>query len=222
MIKAVVLDMDGTMFDTETLTLRAWEHIGKKIGYTITKETITKTIGLNEQNTKLILAKEFGESFDYEYFKKQYKDYIECYIQDNGIPLKNGLFELLDYLKDNQYKIAVATSTNNHRATFYFEHAGISKYLDAVVSGDMIEHGKPAPDIYLKALELINIAPKDALALEDSPYGILSASAAGLKPIMIPDLVEPDEEILKHVYKKFDSLIDVIALLENSANSISK
>jgi HAD superfamily hydrolase (TIGR01509 family) len=162
-----------------------------------------------------MFAEEFGDGLDFDYFKKQYKDYLEQYIEENGIPIKKGLFELLDYLKDNHYKIAVATSTNKQRAHYYFENSGVSKYLDAIVAGDMIENGKPAPDIYLKAAELIEVHPTDAIALEDSPYGILSASRAGMKPIMIPDLIEPNDETSKLLYKKLDSMLDVITLLQN-------
>ncbi len=135
------------------------------------------------------------------------------YIERNGMPYKSGLFELLDYLQTNNYKITVATSTESAKVKYYFDKSGLNEYIDKIVCGDMVKKGKPEPDIYLKASELLGLAPADCLALEDSPNGILSAHRAGIRPVMIPDLIEPDDALRKIIFAEVPTLSHVIELL---------
>lgn len=213
MIKGIVFDMDGLMFDTERISADGWAFAGKQVGFHITEDTLKKTLGLNIEGTKRVLCDELGEAFDFSAAREMKVDYMTSHIEKNGIPMKPGLIELLDFLTTNQYRITVATSTERERAQYYFRKAGISKYFDQIVCGDMIERGKPAPDIYLKACEIIGLDSGECLALEDSPMGILSAYRAGMKPVMIPDLLQPDEETGSLLFAKLPTLRDVIGFL---------
>lgn len=215
MIKGIIFDMDGLMFDTERLVIKAWDFAGKQMGYSITKDIVIKTLGLNTENTRRVFIEHLGNNFDFYVFRKIRVDYMTDYIDKHGIPIKTGLIELLDFLKSNHYKMTVATSTEKEKTEYYFKKANISYYFDDIVCGDMIERGKPEPDIYLKASKIIGVAPNECLALEDSPIGILSAYRAGMKPVMIPDLVKPNEETNKILYAKLPTLFDVIELLNN-------
>lgn len=215
MIKGIIFDMDGLMFDTERLVIKAWDFAGKQMGCSITKDIVIKTLGLNTENTRRVFIEHLGNNFDFYVFRKIRVDYMTDYIDKNGIPIKTGLIELLDFLKSNHYKMTVATSTEKEKTEYYFKKANISYYFDDIVCGDMIERGKPEPDIYLKASKIIGVAPNECLALEDSPIGILSAYRAKMKPVMIPDLVKPNEETNKLLYAKLPTLFDVIELLNN-------
>ena len=215
MVKGIVFDMDGLMFDTERLAADAWVFAGKQLGLAITEEMAVKTLGLNREDTDRVLIHELGGGVDLSGSRKLRVDYVTGYIEQNGIPIKDGLIELLDYLTVNEYKFTVATSSDREAARYNFEKAGISKYFTEIVCGDMIARGKPEPDIYLRASEIIGVPPCECLALEDSPMGILAAYRAGLKPVMIPDLVQPDEETKGLLHSQLNSLHDVIELLES-------
>jgi HAD superfamily hydrolase (TIGR01509 family) len=216
MIKGIVFDMDGLMFDTERIAMDGWDYAARKLGLVIPREIQIKTLGLTEESTKQIFEDYMGNSFDFDKAEELRIEYVYSFIEKNGVPLKKGLFELLDYLRANKYSTAVATSTEEEKAVYLLKKAGVYGYFDVVVCGNMIEKGKPKPDIYLKAGELLGISPSDCLALEDSINGILSASRAGMKPVMIPDMVRPDKETEKLLYARLSSLPDVIGLLEDS------
>ena len=219
MIKAVVFDMDGLMFDTERLTVQAWDYAGEKLGIGKMGHMVYKTLGMNVESAKKIFIKEYGNKIIEEDLSEYAREFFYDYFNKYGTPLKPGLIELLSYLKENNYKIAVATSSNEEVALNHFKRATITEYFDVIVCGDMIENSKPAPDIYLRVSELLGVIPSECLALEDSPNGIRSAFSAQLKPIMIPDLIQPTEEILEMVYSKLTSLNEVIHLL-NSKDKI--
>lgn len=214
MIKAVIFDMDGLMFDTEMLAVEGWVYAGKQMGYNITKELVTKTCGSRIEDTRRIFLEQLGNDIDFYGCRKIRLDYAAKYIADNGLPLKPGLIELLDFLSSNNYKIALASSTEKEKVEHYLKSVDILKYFNSLVCGDMVERGKPEPDIYLKAAEALGTTPNECIALEDSLLGILSAYRAGLKPVMIPDLVLPDEETYKMLYAKLSTLLEVIDLLQ--------
>ena len=127
----------------------------------------------------------------------------------NKVPVKPGLYQLLEYLKKINCKMAVASSSPRWEVESHLKDAGIREYFCDIVCGDMIKKSKPAPDIYLRACELLKAEPGDCYALEDSKSGLLSAYRAGCRPIMVPDLWQPDEEILKIIVGKYDDLEQV-------------
>lgn len=218
MIKAVVFDMDGLMFDTERLTIQAWDYAGEKLGIGKMGHIVYKTLGINVESAKKIFIEEYGDRISEEDLTENAKEFFTDYYNKFGMPIKPGLIELLTYLKEYNYKIAVATSSNKEVVLNHFKRANITEYFDVIVCGDMIENSKPAPDIYLRASELLGVAPSECLALEDSPNGIRSAFSAQLKPVMIPDLIEPTEEILGMLHSKLINLNEVIHLLHSRCN----
>jgi DNA helicase-2/ATP-dependent DNA helicase PcrA len=127
-------------------------------------------------------------------------------LEEVGVPLKPMVRETLRALRENNCQLAVVTATGIDRATQNLKETGLYEYFDRIVSGSMVERGKPAPDIYLYACEQLQILPEDAFAVEDSPNGVISASEAGCKTIMVPDLSAPDEELKKRLYQTVDSL----------------
>lgn len=214
-IKGLIFDMDGLMLDTEKLLLKFWIQSANEFGFDMKREHV---LGIRSLAAKYAIPKLqdiFGKSFDYYEVRKRRIELMNKYIEENGVEKKPGLDVLLEYLKIHGYKIAVATATDKPRAEIYLKSVGVLDYFDVMVCGPMVENGKPEPDIYLKACELLKLKPSECLALEDSPNGIISAYRAGCKPVMIPDLSQPDEEIFCLLYKKLDRLDCVIDLLEN-------
>lgn len=213
MIKGVVFDMDGVMFDTEVLSGKGWAYAGKQMGVGNMEKIARDTLGLNTIDTKKVFMGFLGGDFDYIAAQKMKIAYMDFYIEENGMPIKPGLIELLDFLKSRGYKMTVATSSDRVRAEYYFEKAEISGYFNKFICGDMIKKGKPEPDIYLKACEILELPADECLAFEDSPNGILAAHRAGMKPVMIPDLIEVNREIENLLYAKLATLSEAIGLL---------
>ena len=214
-MRAVIFDMDGLMFDTERVCVEAWNYAGEKLGLGQTGYMVLKTLGINAVAAREVWFKEFGERYDEAAIRRYAEEYLKAYYSENKVPVKKGLYELLEYLKTNGYKLAVASSTRKCDVEAHLKDAGVFDYFEAVVCGDMVEKSKPEPEIYLKACEQIGEKPCDCYALEDSGNGLLSAYRAGCKPIMVPDLWEPTDEILKIIVAKFDDLDGVREYLEN-------
>lgn len=215
MIKGVIFDMDGLMIDTEKLLTKFWCKAAKLYGFNMTMEHVLGIRSLAAKFAEPKLKGIFGDSFNYMEVRAKRIELMNEYIENNGIEKKKGLDELLIYLKQNGYKIAVATATDLKRTTAYLTRIGIFDYFDKIICASMVKNGKPEPDIYLKASEELGFLPKECIALEDSPNGIISAHRAGCIPIMIPDLSEPDDELLKLCEARLDSLDLVISYLKN-------
>lgn len=206
--------MDGLLLDSERIVKRSWNEAGIELKIEGLGEHICNTLGLNRKARNEYFINAFGSDFPLEEFNQRTSDIFFRIVGETGIPLKPGAKELLEYAKEHGYKTAVATSSGRKYAVKELSDAGIWQYFDGGIFGDMIKNTKPDPEIYLKACESIHTLPKDCLALEDSPAGIRSAHAAGLKVIAVPDLVQPGEELLALTYKRFDTLYDVIPLLK--------
>lgn len=218
-IKAVLFDMDGLMVDTESLATEAFIHSAKKQGYDMTKEETLLVLGFT---TKSIY--EFWEN----YFKnsdvsgKQLVDdhykYIENILFTTGPRKMPYIEELLKYLKESNYKVAVASSSNMNHIINNMEKTGLKKYIDEFASGAEVENGKPAPDVFLLAAERLGVKPEECLVLEDSKAGVIAGSSAGAKVIMVPDMFKPDEECKERTYRIVGNLGEVISILEDKNN----
>lgn len=213
-ICAVIFDMDGTMIDTEKIKENGWKYAGECQNIIIDDKILSEMRGTNKEYCKELLLKKFKNIN----FKKLYdnrNEFIERYLNINGIKIKKGLTEILDFLKSNHYKIAVASSSEEETIRRYLAKINVLDFFDVIVAGDMIENGKPNPEIYLKAVEKLNVPKEQCIGIEDSNSGILSVYRAGLKPIMIPDLEEPTEEVKNILYAKLNSLVEVKEILQN-------
>lgn len=207
--KAVIFDMDGVIFDSERLVLEGWLALGKKYGITDIDKVFPKCIGVNAVASKQIFLDYYGEDFPYDTYKQETSaDYHDKY--DGGrLPMKPGIKELLQFLKENTYHIGIASSTRYEVVRQQLEDAGILPYFETLICGDMVEKSKPEPDIFLKAAESLDVNPQDCIVIEDSYNGIRAASKACMFPIMVPDMIEPDEE-MRHLAKAiFSDLYEV-------------
>ncbi|MCI6534951.1 MAG: HAD family phosphatase [Lachnospiraceae bacterium] len=214
MIEAIVFDMDGLLFDSERIVQRSWEEAGNQLGLEHMGETIYHTLGMNLAGRNHYFRNTIAKDFPCEEFAKQARIWFYKIVNEEGLPMKNGARELLEYGKANGYRMAIATSSRREYALKNLKAAKIYDFFDAGVFGDMVQHAKPDPEIYLKACDSIGAAPANCIALEDAPAGIRAAYAAGMKPIMIPDLVAPTPEIEALLYETCDTLLGVIGIME--------
>ena len=212
-MKAVVFDMDGVLFDTESVCMKAWDYAGEVMGVGKAGYMVLKTLGMNADKAVEIIRTEFGEGFDAVKFKQIGKNYSYDYFNTYGVPEKPGLYEILDYLKNKGYKIALASSTSSQSVHHHLKEKDIEKYFDAVICGDMVEKSKPEPDIYLKACAQLNENPDNCIAIEDSKNGILSAHHAGLQVIMVTDLWQGEAETDSFLLAKCKSLTEIMSIL---------
>ncbi|MBQ4050417.1 MAG: HAD family phosphatase [Oscillospiraceae bacterium] len=214
MIKAVIFDMDGLMLDTERLTVKAWDQIGEDLGVGPFGYMVPPLIGRNRAANQAFMQDQFHGNPSFETILELKEEYFRKYFAEHGIPVKEGLFDLLKWLKEADIRTSVATSTVEETAREELTETGILPYFDKMVCGNMVKNGKPAPDIFLLAAEKLGVAPENCMVLEDSPSGIRAAFAAGMHPVMVPDLVQPDEEITAMLTRKVDSLSCVRAVIE--------
>lgn len=212
-IKAVIFDMDGVIIDTEPLLAKYWCQAANEYGFPMEYKHALNLRSCSEKYASPYLKKNFGESFDYRTVRARRKALMNEDIEKNGLVKKKGIDLLLDYLDGTDLIKAVATATDLERAGRYLKLIGLYHRFDTICCGSMVKNGKPDPDIYLLAAEKIGVAPENCIAIEDSPNGIKSAYAAGMRPIMIPDLTQPDDELSKMLFEKCDSLSEVKDIL---------
>lgn len=214
MIEALIFDVDGLLLDSERIVQRSWELAGNELGILHMGERIYHTLGMNAAGRKDYFAKAVCADFPHEEFTQRTRKYFYGIVEEEGLPLKTGARELLSYAKGEGYKIGLATSSRKEYARKALEAVGVFDCFDGAVFGDMVSRSKPDPEIYQKACALLKVRPQKSIALEDAPGGIRSAYAAGMHPIMIPDLVQPTEEIRALTYRCFNTLAEVIPLLQ--------
>lgn len=213
--KAVVFDMDGTIFDSEKLVLDCWEKVGEKHGIAGIRDVFIRCIGTNKVRTKQIVLEAYGDNFAYDAFSQESSVLFREVTAREGLPVKRGTHELLNYLKERHIPMGLASSTRLAVVTEELKQAGLYEYFQVVMGGDQLQNSKPAPDIYLMTCSEIGVAPSAAYAIEDSYNGIRSAYNAGMKPIMVPDILPATDEMRSMSVAVLEDLLQVKEYLAN-------
>ncbi|MCH5274976.1 MAG: HAD family phosphatase [Lachnospiraceae bacterium] len=214
MIKTVIFDLDGTLIDTEKYFKVFWRKAAEAFGFDMSEKQALELRSLGKPFAAPLLQTWFGEGFDYLAVRDKRRQLMKEYLDEVGLELKPGAKEALTWLKQNHYRVALATATPVDRAAKHLRETGIYEYFDMIVSAAQVERGKPAPDVYLYACEQLGEQPEDCIAVEDSPNGVNSAHAAGLQVVMVPDQTEPDEDLKGKLYACIASLEDLPGVLE--------
>jgi beta-phosphoglucomutase family hydrolase len=188
MIKAAIFDMDGIMIDSEMLHSRSFEEVLKGHGVHASKDEhgIIHTPGVKGWDNWVNLKKKYGVDAEVEHLMQKKKKIMLELHREYGIEPLPGLRELVELLKDKNILLAVGTSSIKDRALMVLENLGIKHEMQAIVTGDDVERGKPAPDIYLKAADLLNVLPKECIVFEDAVNGVEAGKAAGMRVIAVP------------------------------------
>ena len=214
-IKAVLFDMDGLMVDTESLSTEAFINSAKAQGYNMTKEETLKVLGFTKVNIYQFWIDYFqGTNVDGKKLVDDHYEYIENVLYTVGPEKMPYVEELLKYLKENNYKIAVASSSDTADIKNNLEKTKLEKYIDEIASGAEVENGKPAPDVFLLAAKRLGVDPKDCLILEDSKAGIKAGKASGAMVFMVPDMFTVDKECEDTADRILTNLGEVIGILE--------
>ena len=214
-IKAVLFDMDGLMVDTESLSTEAFINSAKAQGYNMTKEETLKVLGFTKANIYQFWIDYFqGTNVDGKKLVDDHYEYIENVLYTVGPEKMPFVEELLKYLKENNYKIAVASSSDTADIKNNLEKTKLEKYIDEIASGAEVENGKPAPDVFLLAAERLGVDPKDCLILEDSKAVIKAGKASGAMVFMVPDMFTVDKECEDTADRILTNLGEVIEILE--------
>ena len=211
-VMKIVFDMDGVILDTERMVIDCWLSVGPKYGITDLEQleqVCRNCIGTNRAKTEELFLEVYGWDFPYGTVRNETDAMIHRIRETDGIPVKKGAKELLAALRQSGAQIGLASSTRYESVKRELQDAGVWEYFSTVVTGDMVTGSKPKPDIYLEACHRMGAIPADTYAVEDSYNGVRSAAAAGMKVLMVPDLLKPTDEISNLCVGVFEDLTKV-------------
>ena len=206
MIKNVIFDLDGTLIDTEKYFRIFWRKAAEQNGYEMSDEQALALRSLGRPFAPALMKEWFGEDFDYYAVREVRRKLMKAHLDKVGLEVKPGAGEALKWLKENGYTVALATATPTERAAEQLKEVNLYPFFTRIVSAVQVERGKPAPDVYLHAAKELGADPAECLAVEDSPNGLLSALAAGMKVVMVPDQTQPDKELKEKLYACIENL----------------
>lgn len=215
MRKAIIFDFDGLLVDTEIISYRVYKELLKPYGYELTMQDYAQNYsGKTETNNVMNLISAYKLPWSQEEGMEKVQN-KEKEILAEGVNLKKGAIELLHFLKENGYKTAIATSSTKERAIKILNDHGIYNLFDEFVFAEDITRSKPNPDVFLKAVEKLQVDINDCFVLEDSETGIEASVNAGIPVICIPDIKRPDMNHRTKAAAVFDSLYDVIGFFQS-------
>lgn len=207
---SVIFDMDGTLLDTQSICVPAWDYAGEKQGYKNVGRLMPSVCGMNLNGSNKLLSDHYPD-IDIPRFREDSREYI---VNNLTVRFKDGAKELLDYLKKRGVKIGLATGTSRPSVLHHLKEVSALEFFDAMVCGTEVENGKPAPDIFLKTAELMGVDPKTCFVFEDSENGIIAGSKAGMKCIGIPDIAHFSNEIKSLMYCELENMSQAIEIFE--------
>lgn len=215
MIKAIIFDMDGLMIDSERVTFECYQEILKGMNLTMDKEFYKTLLGKPLKGIYQRFYDAYGNDFPIEDVIKDVHALMAKRFETEGVPIKTGLKSLLEYLKENNYKTIVATSSNRDRVDTILSQAQITDYFDDSICGDEVTKGKPNPEVFLKSCQKLGVNVDEAIVLEDSEAGIQASYDAGIKVICIPDMKYPEKQYEEKTFKILKDLNGVTEYLKN-------
>ena len=209
--KGVILDMDGLMLETEKPIIPIWVEVGRAMGWEVKEESALSAIGKTGDAVRQLCLNDLGNDFPYDEFHERVNLLVEKEFE-KGIALKKGLIAFLDLLSSKNIPFAVATSTRRKWAFWKLKIAGILERFPVIVCGDDVAHKKPAPDVFFLAAGKLGLSPPDCAGFEDSPAGLMALHAAGIRSVFIKDIIEPPENILSAVWRRYNNLFEAMEL----------
>ncbi|MBL4950942.1 HAD family phosphatase [Neobacillus sp. OS1-32] len=213
-VKLVIFDMDGLLFDTERPSYEAMRRVMKRRGYEFPIEHYKPIIGVADHECNMIMKEIYGSDFSFPAIVKDYRQEFDNILREEGLLIKPGAKNLLAALDRKGVKKCIASSSSRATIEYYLSLTSLTDRFDYYVSGEEVENGKPNPDIFLEACKRGKEETAASLVLEDSLNGLRAAVSAKIQCIIVPDLIEPNEEMKTNAYQIADDLNQVIELIK--------
>ena len=214
-LNAVIFDMDGLMIDSERVTFECYQERLKDMNLTMDEEFYKTLLGKPIKGIYQRFYDVYGNDFPIENVIQDVHQLMAERFETEGVPVKKGLVELLHYLKDNNYKTIVATSSNRDRVDKILAQAKITEFFDDSICGDEVTKGKPNPEVFLKSCQKLGVNVDEAIVLEDSEAGIQASYDANIQVICIPDMKYPEKQYEEKTFKILKDLTEVTVYLKS-------
>ncbi len=208
-MKAFIFDMDGLLVDSETLSAKSWKISAEKHGLPDMEKLFPNLMGSNTTTRMSLLKEAYGDEIDFFVFEEEVKSRVRAWEKEAPIPLLPGVQELLTYLKEEGYMIALASSSRKETILNRMNYHGLDRFFSYIISGEDIKISKPNPEIFILCAARLGVPAEECIVLEDSPNGVRAAHAAGMRAVMIPNMCPPTDELRALAYKIYPSLNDV-------------